>query len=105
MDCRLDLWQLRAWARAVGGFENMSRDLRAALVTAERACDEDAIVVEHSWAKPQAVVGKVEWQHVDFLHPGSTLPHMTIWRSLCQVLSSGVARLPLATRSSVRLLR
>ena len=87
MYCPLKLWHLRAWARAVGGFGNMTRNLRATLVITERACDEAAIVVEHY--NPQLKEYKLV--HVDFLHPGGSLPHPTIWRPLCHAALAGDA--------------
>ena len=67
----------------------MSRDLRATLVITERVCDEDAIVVEHSYGSTISSVKKVEWRHVDDLRPGGSLPHWTIWRPLCHAALGG----------------
>ena len=65
----------------------MTRDLRATLVITERVCDEDAIVVEHY--NPQ--LKEYKWVHVDYLHPGGSLPHPTIWRPLCHAALPGDA--------------
>ena len=64
--CAVDLWYLRAWSRALGGFWHMSPELQRDLLALERREDSNFCFVELDGGCDHPA----SWIHVDKLHPG-----------------------------------
>ena len=77
--CSEDIWYLRGWACAVGGFNAMSLALQRRLLKLEYADDGNFCFARSGLYSS----GVPHWIHVDHLHPGGYLPSAADWRILC----------------------
>ena len=77
--CSRDLWNLRAFAIAVGGFARLSYSIQQRLVQMEQLVDSTSCFV--AWPGNEGV----EWMHVVKLWPGG-FPTKDMWLNLCQDL-------------------
>ena len=76
--CCLDVWYMRMWARALGGFADMHVDLQRRLLLLEEAENPLYVFVERPGSD-----GQIVWMHMDELHPGGHLPDPASWRVMC----------------------
>ena len=76
--CSEDVWYLRGWACAVGGFNTMSLRLQRRLLKLEYADDGNFCFARSGFYSG----GILRWIHVDHLHPGGDLPSAGDWRIL-----------------------